>query len=99
MIQIEPDIIGIVRHITPRLIIVRSRNSVTLVIPNTLVITRMVRNWSYMRTFSAINDIEVTLPFTMILNVHGRLCLRHSMSHHTVLKNPTPIVWLTDFND
>jgi small-conductance mechanosensitive channel len=99
LIQIDPDIIGIVRHITPRSTIVRHRNSVTLVIPNSMIITRMVRNWSYMRTFSAINDIEITLPFNTDIDRAKQIMFEVLDSNHNILKNPAPIVWLTDFAD
>lgn len=99
MIQIEHDVSGIVRHITPRSTIVRSRNSVTLVIPNSVIITRTVRNWSYMRTFSAINDIELTLPFEVDVDKVRQILFDVMETHHAILKNPVPIVWLVDFVD
>lgn len=99
LIQIEPDIIGIVRHITPRSTIVRHRNSVTLVIPNSMIITRMVRNWNYMRSFTAINDIEVTLPFNTDIDHAKKIMAEVLDSNHNILKNPTPIIWIIDFSD
>jgi small-conductance mechanosensitive channel len=97
LIQVDPDIIGIVRHITPRSIILRNRNSVTLIIPNSMLITRMVRNWSYVRTFSAVNDIEITLPFNVDVDKAKQIMLDVVENHPAILKNPTPIVWLTEF--
>lgn len=97
LIQVDPDIIGIVRHITPRSIILRNRNSVTLIIPNSMVITRMVRNWSYVRTFSAVNDIEITLQFNVDIDKARRIMLDVVENHPAILKNPVPIVWLVDF--
>lgn len=97
LIQVDPDIIGIVRHITPRSIILRNRNSVTLIIPNSMLITRMVRNWSYVRTFSAVNDIEITLPFNIDIDKAKQIMLDVVENHPAILKNPTPIVWLTEF--
>jgi len=93
----ENDVTGIVRHITPRSTIVRHKNSVTLVIPNSAIITNTVRNWSYVRTFTAINDIFVTLPFGIDTDKARQIIFEAIQNNATVLKNPVPIVWLSDF--
>lgn len=90
---------GIVRHITPRSTIVRHKNSITLVIPNSAIITNTVRNWSYVRTFTAINDIFVTLPFSVDADKARQIIFEVVHNNATILKNPTPIVWLHEFSE
>lgn len=102
-IQISPEnggeTTGIVRHITPRSTIVRHKNSVTLVIPNSAIITNTVRNWSYVRTFTALNDIFITLPFEIDTDKARQIIFEVTQNNGTILKNPTPIVWLNDFTE
>lgn len=90
---------GIVRHITPRSTIVRHKNSITLIIPNSTIITNTVRNWSYVRTFTALNDIFITLPFTVDADKARQIILETVQGNATILKNPMPIVWLNDFTE
>lgn len=97
LIQIEPDIMGIVRHITPRSTIVRHKNSLTLIVPNSRIITATVRNWHYSRTFGAFRDIELTLPYSIDPDQARRLMFEVLDNNINILKNPTPIVWLIDF--
>lgn len=99
LIQIEPDIFGVVRHITPRSTIVRHKNSLPLVVPNSRIITSTVRNWHHTRTFSAFPDIQVTVPYSVDPARARTIMYEVLNASPNVLKNPKPIVWLTDFVD
>jgi small-conductance mechanosensitive channel len=99
LIQIEPNVFGVVRHITPRATIVRHRNSLTLIVPNSHIITHVVRNWHYTRTFGAIRDIEIVLPFSVDPDRARLIMLDIVDKSNNILKNPTPIVWLAEFSE
>jgi small-conductance mechanosensitive channel len=90
---------GVVRHITPRYTVIRQRNSTNCLVPNSMIITKVVRNWHYSRTFIAFEDIYVTVPQTVPADFVRKLLLQVVDEHPYVLKNPTPLVRLVDFAD
>ena len=92
-------IVGVVRHITPRSIMIRQRNSVTVIIPNSRVVMHPVINWSYSRSFIAFNDIFVTIPFGCDPNFVRQLLFQVLDKNIQLLKTPAPIVRLEDFTD
>lgn len=100
-IKIEDDqeIFGVVRHITPRSTIVRTKNSFTHIIPNSLIVTKVIQNWHYSRSFIAIDDVEVIVGFASNPEEVKKLLFEVLDEHQNILKNPTPIVLLTDFAD
>lgn len=99
MLVDNPEVTGVVRQITPRSVIVRRRNSVTLIIPNSHILTKPIANWNYTRTFFAFNDILVTVPYTADPRAVKKIIFRVLDDNINVLKNPAPIVWLSDFLD
>jgi small-conductance mechanosensitive channel len=90
---------GVVRQITPRSTIIRRRNSETLIIPNSQIITKTVSNWNFSRTFFAFDDMFLTVPYSADPAKVKQLILRTLDENGNVLKNPAPIVWLNDFVD
>ena len=99
LIQVNEDVMGIVRHITPRSVILRRRNSVTIVVPNSQIILNPITNWSYSRGFFAFNDIMLTVPFTSDPQKVKEIILETLHANYTILKSPAPIVWLDNFVD
>ena len=90
-------VIGIVRQITPRSTIIRHKNSTTFVVPNSQIITKSVKNWHYTRTFTAIDDILISVGFSTD-PVRVRELIFEVLEENTnILKNPKPIVRLSDF--
>ncbi len=98
-ILIDQDTRGIVRQITPRSTIIRRQNSVTLVVPNSMIVNRSVTNWNYTRTFFAFDDMLVTVPYAADPENVRRIILNVLDMNTNVLKNPQPIVWLNNFVD
>lgn len=95
----DPFIEGVVRHITPRSTIVRCRNSYTYVIPNSTIVTKVLKNWHYSRSFVAVEDVAITIPFTANPERVRELFFTVFSEQQNILKNPVPIVWLDDFAD
>ncbi len=93
----EPEIIGLVRQITPRATLVRQRNSQTVIIPNSLLITRSVTNWNFTRGFIATEDIILTVGFMHDPESVKAILYKSIESHPAILKNPAPIVWCNNF--
>lgn len=99
LVMIENEIMGVVRQITPRSTIIRRRNSTTLVIPNSHIITKVITNWNYTRTFFAFDDMFITIPYTSNPDFVKKLITQVLEENNNVLKNPAPIVWLHNFTD
>ena len=75
----------------------RYRNSTTYVVPNSQVITKAVQNWHYTRTFSAFEDILITVPYDTDPDHVRDLIFQVLDENINVLKNPRPIVRLENF--
>lgn len=97
LIQINDEVIGIVRHITPRSVVLRRRNSVTVIVPNSQIILNPVVNWSYSRSYFAFNDIMITVAYTRDPQRVKEILLSVLHNNPMILKSPAPIVWLQDF--
>jgi len=98
-IKIDPDTSGVVRKITARSVIVRKKNSTTLVVPNSYVISRSIENWNYVRNFIAFSDINLTVIYKSDPVRTKEILLRVVESHPNVLKNPKPIIRLDEFSE
>ncbi len=98
-IRIDPELTGIVRHVTLRSIVMRRNNSVTVIIPNSFVLNRAVTNWNYSRTYFAFEDILFTITYTADPYKVKELMFDVLTRNINVLKNPAPIVRLNDFSD
>jgi potassium efflux system protein len=98
-ISIDPDIRGVVRQITVRSIMLRKDNSVTIVIPNSVITSKPVVNWNYTRNFIAFDDIMITVAYKED-PARVKDLLRQSVdSHPNVLKNPPAVIRLEEFNE
>lgn len=99
LIRIEGEVSGVVRHITLRSVVIRRKNSVTVIVPNSHVMTKPVINWNYSRTFFAFDDIMLTIPYSADPSLAKELILKVLHTNINILKNPAPIVWLNEFTE
>jgi small-conductance mechanosensitive channel len=90
---------GVVRKITPRSVMLRRKNSTTIIVPNSHIVSKAIENWNYVRNFIALNDISLRVYFTE--DPHQvKLILHNAVEEHSnVLKNPRPIIRLMNFNE
>jgi small-conductance mechanosensitive channel len=98
-IMIDEDTRGVIRHITLRSVILRKKNSVTVIVPNSQIMNKPVVNWNYSRTFFAFDDILLTVPYTCDPSIVKEIILKVLESNSNILKNPAPVVQLRDFVD
>jgi len=98
-IKIDEETMGVVRKITPRAVILRRKNSTTIIVPNTYIISKSIENWNYIRNFIAINDIILFVYFKEDAQKIKNLLHAATEEHQNVLKNPRPIVRLTNFSE
>ncbi len=98
-IKLDNETCGVVRKITARAIILRRKNSVTYVVPNTQIIKKILINWNYRPGFVAFDDITVIIPYKEDPALIRELLLQICDDNPYILKNPKPIVRLDKFGD
>lgn len=98
-IRVEGEIEGVVRKITPRSVMLRRKNSTTLLIPNTLIVQKVVANWNYIRSFVAFDDIRIAIQYYEDPARVRNILLQVLNNHPRILKTPKPIVFLDQFGD
>jgi len=91
--------LGIVRHITPRSVIIRTKNSYTVIVPNATIINETIFNWNYSRGFIAFDDILLTIPYTADPIVVKSIIEKVLDANPDLLKSPKPIIRLENFGD
>ncbi len=91
------DLEGVVRHLSLRSVILRRKNSVTLIVPNSYVLSRPLTNWNYYRMYFAFDDILITVPYTADPDKIRELFLKTLDDNYEVLRNPAPVVRLQSF--
>jgi small-conductance mechanosensitive channel len=98
-IRIDENVLGVVRQITPRAVVLRRKNSITIIVPNSYLVSHALTNWNYVRKFIAFDDILLTIHYTDDPVLVKRLLYEVVESHSKVLKNPRPIIRLDDFGE
>ncbi|MBA2307386.1 mechanosensitive ion channel, partial [Candidatus Dependentiae bacterium] len=96
-VKLDNELLGIVRHLTVRSVILRKNNSVTLVIPNSYLLNRPVTSWNYSRTYFAFEDMYLTVMYSADPTYVKKLILSVLEENVNILKNPPPVVRLHDF--
>jgi len=95
----EKDIAGIVRKITPRSVIIRRKNSETILVPNSKIISNPIFNWNYTSGFVAFDDIMITIAYKDDPTRVRAVLVEVLDKHPNVLKSPRPIVRLEKFGE
>ncbi len=98
-IVIDKEITGVVRKITARSVILRRKNSVTLIVPNTVVTSKTIINWNYTRNFIAFDDILLTVDYSENPEEVRKVLYEVVENHPNVLKNPKPWIRLDNFGE
>lgn len=98
-ITMDDQTMGVVRKITPRSVVIRKKNSTTLIVPNSTVIKKPIANWNYARGFIAFEDILVTVTYQSDPTVVKSLLEKVLEANPFVLKSPKPIVRLDSFGE
>jgi small-conductance mechanosensitive channel len=98
-VQIDSETMGVVRKITPRSVILRRKNSTTIVVPNSHVMSKSIENWNYVRNFIAINDISLLVYFKENPQQVKEILQVAVEAHPNVLKNPRSIIRLSNFSE
>ncbi|MFI5333356.1 MAG: mechanosensitive ion channel domain-containing protein, partial [Candidatus Babeliales bacterium] len=98
-ITLDEETKGVVRKITARSVVIRRKNSTTVIVPNSTIIKKPLANWNYARGFIAFDDIIVTVTYQADPAHVKSLLEKVVESSPFVLKSPKPIVRLDNFSD
>jgi small-conductance mechanosensitive channel len=98
-IKIDENTMGVVRKITPRSVMLRRKNSTTIIVPNSHIVGKAIENWNYVRNFIALNDIMLFIYFSEDPQKVKTILQNAVEEHSNVLKNPRSIVRLTNFSE
>ena len=98
-IKINDEIMGVVRKISPRAVILRRKNSLTIVVPNSLILKESLHNWNYTKSFVAFDDITLTVPYSCDPEQVRQLIYKVLDQHPEILKMPNPIIRLDEFSE
>lgn len=98
-VKIDEDTMGVVRKITPRSVMLRRKNSTTVIVPNSYVVSKSIENWNYVRNFIALNDITLFVYYKEDPTAIKALLHAAVEGHPNILKNPRPLVRLMNFSE
>ena len=98
-VRIDDRTYGVVRQISTRTVILRHKNSVNIVVPNSTVLKSSIYNWNYTRSYIGFNDIIFAVPFGTDIVLVRDLLFKILDNNSDVLKMPQPIIRLNDFSD
>ncbi|MBL7792887.1 MAG: mechanosensitive ion channel [Saprospiraceae bacterium] len=96
---VEMDgMVGSVKQIGLRTSLVETRDNVTVIVPNSMLITDKVINWSHFDD-KARYKLQVGVAYNSDPQLVKQLLLEAVSNHDTVLANPAPIVRLVNFGE
>jgi small-conductance mechanosensitive channel len=98
-VKIDEETMGVVRKITPRSVFLRRKNSTTIIVPNSHIVSKSIENWNYVRNFIAINDIILFVYYKEDAAKIKSILHAAVEEHQNILKNPRPIVRLMNFGE
>ncbi|MBP9764748.1 mechanosensitive ion channel [Candidatus Babeliales bacterium] len=98
-VKIDSETMGVVRRVGPRAVILRRKNAVNIIVPNSTILKSSLYNWNYTRSYIGLEDIVFTVPFGTDIKLVRKLCFKALDEDSDVLKVPQPFVRLQDFDD
>lgn len=98
LIMLDENIRGVVRHMTLRSVILRKDNSLTVIVPNSHIITKPVANWTH-SAFLGIDDIVLSVSYANDPQHVRRIIRRVLDANPYILKKPAPVIRLTGFGE
>jgi small-conductance mechanosensitive channel/uncharacterized protein YlaN (UPF0358 family) len=98
-IKIDEEIKGVVKKISPRAVILRRKNSVTILVPNSIILKAALHNWNHTRGYVAFDDITFSVPFNVDPLEVKKILQQTILTHPDILKVPEPVIRLDDFSD
>jgi small-conductance mechanosensitive channel len=91
------EISGVVRKITPRSIVLRKKNSYTIVVPNSTVMRSRILNWNASRGYCAFDDLYIPVDHSADMQQVRDIIMRILNENPLILKSPAPIIRVEGF--
>jgi len=92
------DYMGTVERIDPRFTLIRTLDSISIIVPNSRFLDLEVINWSHSNPISRLR-IPVGVSYHANVNAVRRALLEAAKKHGDVLSHPEPVVGFTGFGD
>ncbi|MDX1939913.1 MAG: mechanosensitive ion channel [Saprospiraceae bacterium] len=90
--------VSIVRQIGLRTSLLETRNSTTIIVPNSKLIIESVANWSHTDNIARF-QVTVGVAYGSDTELVKNILLEVAKKHPKILENPTPLVRFIDFAD
>jgi small-conductance mechanosensitive channel len=98
-VKIDDNTMGVVRKVGPRTVILRRKNSVSIVVPNSTILKSALYNWNYTRSYIGLEDILFCVAFGTDIQLVRSVCLEVLDEDQDILKVPQPFIRLESFDD
>ena len=96
--NVNSEVSGIVRKITPRSVILRKKNGYSIIIPNSRITKIPILNWNYTRGYFAFEDMNITVSYKADPLKIKEIFLKILDENSVVLKSPAPVIRITSFS-
>ena len=96
-VRLDQEVMGVVRRITPRSVVLRRQNSYSIIVPNSRIIREVVNNWDYSRSYIAFPDIVVSVRYFEDPAKVKELLLQAIQGTNNILNTPVPVIRLEEF--
>ncbi len=90
--------VGIVKQIGLRTSLIETRNSTTIIVPNSKLIVETVANWSHTDNVARF-QVQVGVAYGSDTQLVKKLLIEIAKQHPKVLETPPPIIRFIDFAD
>ncbi len=97
-IRLDQEVMGVVRRITPRSVVLRRQNSYNIIVPNSRIVRDVVNNWDYSRSYIAFPDIVISVRYFEDPAKVKELLLQAIQSTNNILNTPVPVIRLEEFS-
>jgi len=91
-------LVAVVQKISLRTSLVNTRDGVSIIIPNSKLVSDNVTNWSHNEEYSRF-QVKVGVAYNSDVKLVEKLVLEAAASHPLVLEKPVPKVEFTDFGN
>ncbi|KIX85141.1 mechanosensitive ion channel [Vermiphilus pyriformis] len=98
-IQVDDEVKGVVRKVTARAVVLRRKNSTTVVVPNTQILSKPFANWNYTSGYIAFDDITICVSYDADPYQVRDIFMSVLQNSPYILRNPKPIVRLENFGE
>ena len=98
LIDNEQKVIGVVRKINLRTVVIRRNNSVSLIVPNSVITKNSLYNWNYVTSFFAFPDMLLTVNYQANPQIVKNIIIKVLEANGNILRRPEPIIRLEDFS-